>query len=382
MKHSLKTLILTLATCGIIPACTNTQIAHSEKLEIEAQQQASTTEITAEQAIEAASDKYMQAIADEMQFYAPLHLAKAEDKLKDARKLGSKIETTEDKQEVISLAFAANKLIDNAYTNKTVVLKELSNTLSHKDVLLQLNSDNIHPKDHQKALTKLDKLIREIEGGNIAKAKEMEVDTLKFYAELEAKTLKTTYLTKAITKLDEADSIDADEYAESTYKKAQAAIKHAHAFIEQSYRDREGVIEVSNKAYNQAAHAYHVANEASRLEKINKEEAEQFILKIESYLQRINQQAGVKNLSSMSLHNQAVALTKAFKNQEKNNQPDNNTEKTVELIATETKTIEAAETAKFIADDTANAELEQNSTATEEDKLTENASHQETPVSE
>lgn len=297
---------------ALTTACTNTHVANSEQIEIQAQQAASTTEVSPEQALTQASELYAEATAQELLFYAPSHMEKARDKLDTARKIFNKMETPEDKLAVKGAAFAAKKLVEDAHTNKTKVETQLSRVLDHRKVLLELNTDTIHPKLYRKAVNKLEGLIRDIEGGLLAKAKDDEADVLQYYAEVEAETLKTTHLNIAIDKLDEAESIDADDFAEATFEKAEAAIEFAEDFIDKNYRDREGVVRVTHNAYMAAQRAYIIGQEAAKLVELNKEKAEEYALYVEALLQTINEQANIPGLQGQSFMSQARALSKAI----------------------------------------------------------------------
>ncbi|MGB1905964.1 MAG: hypothetical protein ACPHN3_01460 [Spongiibacter sp.] len=304
--------VIVAGAFALATGCTNTHVANSEQIELQAQQQASATEITPEEALTQATELYTQATAQELMFYAPSHMEKARDKLDTARKILKKMETPEDKIAVTGAAFAAKKLVEDAHANKTKVETQLSRVLDHRKVLLELKTDTIHPKLYRKAVNKLEDLIRDIEGGLLAKAKDDEADVLEYYAEVEAETLKTTHLDIAIDKLDEAESIDADDFAEATFEKAEAAIEFAEDFIRKNYRDREGVVRVTHNAYVAAQRAYYVGQEAAKLVELNREKAEQYALYVESLLQTINEQANIPDLQSQSFMAQARALSKAI----------------------------------------------------------------------
>jgi hypothetical protein len=306
-------LLILASVLGLTSGCMSTNVANSEQIELNAMEQASRANITTEDAIRQASADYEKAIASELQFFAPSHMESARDKLQSAVKLGKDTAKPEDKIAAISAAFAAKKLVVDAYKNKTTVESILSRVLEHRKVLAELNTDTIHPKLYRKATTKLESLIRDIEGGMLAEAKNDEASVLKYYAEVEIETLKTTYLNKAIQKLDEAKSNDADDIAEVTYEKAEQAVDYAGEFIEKNYRDREGVKRVSDIAYTEALHAYYVAEETAKIIQIDAEDAEQYILYVGGLLQRVNVEVGIKDLKAMAPREQARSLAEAVK---------------------------------------------------------------------
>ncbi len=312
MHRTLKLTALILISTSFITACTNTQVANSTLIEQQALSKANKSEMTLEQAIDVAAETYSKALGDELMFFAPLHMERAKDKLDDAQNKKKNIETEEDKVAAISAAFEVKSLVEKAYKNKTIVEKQLAKVLDHKEVLLELKADSIQAKDYRKAIDKLSDLIKEIEGGFLTKAANEEPKVLAFFAEVEADTLRTIYLTDAIKMLDKADSVDADDFAAISYEKAEVAIDYADNFIEKHYRDREGVKRTTTAALNSASHAYHVSIEAQKILELDEEGAERRILYIEKLLQRINSEANVDNLMSLSLKDQVEAITDAI----------------------------------------------------------------------
>lgn len=306
-------LLLLTSALVLMSGCMSTNVANREQIELNAMARASSADITPIDAIRQASAAYEEAIASELQFYAPSHMENAREKLQSALKLSKDAREPEEKIAAISAAFAAKKLVADAYSNKATVELTLSRVLEHRKVLAELNTDTIHPKLYRKATTKLESLIRDIEGGLLANAKNDEASVLEYYAEVEIETLKTTYLNKAIQKLDEAESNDADDIAEMTYDKAEEAVDYAGEFIERNYRDREGVRRVCDKAYTAALHSYYVAEETAKIIEIDAEDAEQYILYVGGLLQLINEEVGIKNLMTMSPREQARSLAEAVK---------------------------------------------------------------------
>ncbi|CAA0103122.1 Uncharacterised protein [Zhongshania aliphaticivorans] len=305
--------ILLASILGLVSGCMNTHVANKEQIEFRAQEQAGKSDATPEEAIAQAEKAYEAALVNDLGFYAPSHMEQAKVKLAEAVKISKKIALPEDRLAAISAAFAASKLIADAYENKNTALTQLSKVFDHQKVLLEINADAVHPKLYRKAVNKLEGLIRDIEGGLLAEVKDNEAKVLGYFAYVEVETMKATYLNKAIEKLDEAESIDAEDFAEVSYEKAEEAIDYASDFIENNYRDRENVKRLSHKAYTQAMRAYYIAEESAKIVEIDEEEAEQYILYVESLLQRINEEAGVSDIEAMPLREQSRSLAEAFK---------------------------------------------------------------------
>jgi hypothetical protein len=306
-------LLLLTSVLVIMSGCASTSVANREQIELDALRRASSADITPIDALRRASADYDEAIASELQFYAPSHMESASEKLQSAFKLSKTAREPDEKIAAISAAFAAKKLVADAYSNKVMVELTLSRALDHYKVLAELNTEIIHPQLYRKATTKLESLIRDIESGLRANAKKDEASVLEYYAEVEIETLKTTYLNKAIQKLDEAESNDVDDIAEVTYDKAEAAVDFAGEFIEKNYRDREGVRRVCDTAYTAVLHAYYVAEETAKIIEVDAEDAEQYVLYVGGLLQLINEEIGIKNLMAMSPREQARSLAEAIK---------------------------------------------------------------------
>jgi hypothetical protein len=306
-------LLLLTSVLVIMSGCASTSVANREQIELDALMRASSADITPIDAIRRASADYNEAIASELQFYAPSHMESASEKLQSAFKLSKTAREPDEKIAAISAAFAAKKLVADAYRNKVMVELTLSRALDHYKVLAELNTEIIHPQRYRMATTKLESLIRDIESGLLTNAKKDEASVLEYYAEVEIETLKTTYLNKAIQKLDEAESNDVDDIAEVTYDKAEAAIDFASEFIEKNYRDREGVRRVCDTAYTAVLHAYYVAQEAAKIIEVDAEDAEQYVLYVGGLLQLINEEIGIKNLMAMSPREQARSLAEAVR---------------------------------------------------------------------
>jgi len=64
----------------LLTACANSKIANNELLNQQAIEQASRATMSPQAAIDMAAEKINSAVADDLYFYAPLHLAKAKEK--------------------------------------------------------------------------------------------------------------------------------------------------------------------------------------------------------------------------------------------------------------------------------------------------------------
>lgn len=297
-----------------LSGCANTKIANNDTLALAAQEEAAKASISSDDAIRSASHALTMATNEGLKFYAPLHMDKAQEKLEEAQKYNKKEATDENRAAALAAAITAEKLIDSAKNNRIIVEKQLALSLEHREVLLELGTPKALPKEYNKGMAMLDNLVREIEGGNMAKVTVGQAELLEYFAEIEADTLKVQWLTRAETMLDKATDADADNYAPSTYAKARQGIKRADDFIEKNYRDRDGVKQQSKEAYNLAAQAYFVALEAQKIYKANEEDVEKYILEQQALFDKINRHAKVEDLASYSFYEQTTQLENALAN--------------------------------------------------------------------
>ncbi|MBV1883422.1 MAG: hypothetical protein KUG82_17410 [Pseudomonadales bacterium] len=295
-----------------LSACANMKVANNDTLNQAALQQAHQSQKSPDEAILEAKGKVAKAEVDALDFYAPLHMKKAKNKLKEAEKLNSKIKVPEDKVAVISAAIAVDLFIANAYKNKSLVEEKLVKSLKHKMVLEELGTNVVIPKAYGKGVRKLKVLIKDIEGGLVEKAIKGEEGVLKYFVKIETETLKVQHLSKAEAMIKKAKGIDADKLAEQTYKKAMRTLNEANSFVRENYRDREGIKRVGDDAFIAASYAYHVTVEVKKIIEVKEKKAEQYILYVASLLQRINGDDKVKNLGSLSFYDQSLALAEAF----------------------------------------------------------------------
>lgn len=206
------------------------------------------------------------------------------------------------------------------------MLSALEKSLAHKQVLEELGSPEVLPDAFQDTVDDLKDLIKEIEGGFLDKAAKGQADLLSAMTDVEINTLKKQHLSQAESMLDKADSVDADDFAETTFEQAEQTLESATKFIEKNYSDRDGVRKTGLEALYAASHAYFIAKESAELIELKPSDAEKKALYFESLLARINKSVGVENLSTMSLYDQSVRLAEeietAFKRTEANETND------------------------------------------------------------
>ncbi|MFV1873887.1 MAG: hypothetical protein ACMZ64_11260 [Oleiphilus sp.] len=377
---SLRHYFSALLTITLLAGCANSKIANTDILSQQAKQLASQSDLSPQAAILASAKDIEQSRQDELHFFAPLHYGAAQEALTEAQSL---LNSKADNALVLEQTFKVSSLLKSAYTNKTTVLSALEKSLAHKQVLEELGSPEVLPDAFQDTVDDLKDLIKEIEGGFLDKAAKGQADLLSAMTDVEINTLKKQHLSQAESMLDKADSVDADDFAETTFEQAEQTLESATKFIEKNYSDRDGVRKTGLEALYAASHAYFIAKESAELIELKPSDAEKKALYFESLLARINKSVGVENLSTMSLYDQSVRLAEeietAFKRTEANEtndviQPAASTE-TVQLEAMpETIVLET----RPIADDSSEENIEPSSADSTMENTPESASD-ETP---
>ncbi len=299
--------IVALLAASLLMAsgCANNKIANTTLIEQQARDAATKTQMSPEEAVLEAAVQLNKATAEQLHFYAPLHIASAQDSLKDAQSLLRKGKPSIN---VIEEAFKVSQLITDARKTKETVKTTLAKVLEHKAVLDELGVQQEQPKAYQAALNDIQDLIKEVEGGYIDKAIAGQADVLLSLTDVEVDTLKMRHLAPVEALMDKADDIDADEFAEATYAHAEKTLETSIQFIEQNYRDRQGVKQAGKEALRAAQHSFYVAKESALIVELDPERAEQRVLFVEELLERINLSLQQESVIGMSLRDQSATL--------------------------------------------------------------------------
>ena len=214
-------------------------------------------------------------------------------------------------------AIAASQYIENAYSNKKKVEATLKNSLKGIEVVRSLNAQTVAPEQYMDVIDSLSDIIEDIEQGNVVEARDQEIDLLVDIADLEINTLKITHLNEAISFIDRASEIDADEFAELTFDKAESTLDASTKFIEKNYRNREGVKAAGIDALIAAKKAYYVALEAQELVKMDAESAEKHTLEVMSLFNKMHLAAKGEDITPNKLFNQSeliISIIEDYKN--------------------------------------------------------------------
>lgn len=302
-------LVAILMSVTVLSGCANRHIAESSDMAAASLSEAEMTGMTTKEIIDEVSQQINDS-DENLAFYSPLHIDNARKQLAESRKLLQlKVRTAETDNAAKAAAILAGKYYQGAVKNKVSVQNQLVKSLKQRDVLLDLNADEIRPRLYAAAMESMKRLILEIEGGNLDKVIARQPALQEQLAMVEAETMKTLWLEKARNKLKEAQDNGAEKFAAKTWEQAVLAIERASQYTDRNYRDREGVKQISAEAFVRAATALNVALEVQKIAEAKAPELEQYVLDVQALLNTINQEVGIRELSSYSFYEQARLLT-------------------------------------------------------------------------
>jgi hypothetical protein len=295
-----------MALALLITGCASQKLANSDELQSKALADAASTDLSPEEMISRASERLNNA-EQSLRFYSPLHLKKAQEQLEGARKLlqSGKVEN---QTPALAAAILAEKLVTQAEDNREKVKQQLAPALAHREILLELGSQNLLPGAFNSAMSELKDLITLVESGRLDEVVKQQPALLEEFAELEAETLKVKWLSRANAVLEQAEDADADKFAPKSFEQAELAIERANRYTDSNYRDREGVKAKADEAFVMASKALNMTNEVQKVFEKKISEVEAYMLSVQSWLDNINQDVKVPDLAAMNFYEQSRAI--------------------------------------------------------------------------
>lgn len=281
------TLVAVLVGLGL-QGCSS-GLPNEEAMERDAAAQASRSIRTPTTAIQDAKAAIDEGRVQRLDFYAPLHLGRAEKSLEQARKLRSEAAPA---QEVLQAAFTAEDSVKRGMRARTRVETQLQDSFSYFDFLKTIQAREAFPEDYAVLIEQLKKIIRLVEQEDAQSVKETQAQLAAAMRALEVKTIKYQNLNKTIKTLEEAKKNDADDLAPKTFAEAQQLMQVASSMIEKNPRETEKVAAASNLAYRAARHNTAIAKDVGyfrgKYGGLGAKELELVLLDLESYIQNID----------------------------------------------------------------------------------------------
>lgn len=299
--------ILVVMVCGTVAGCMSGDIANTKKIDASAAQRVKTEGASLEQVCAAAGDAIVNGNEAELKFYSPLHMEQAADIYDDSK---SKPETKEETSKYLTGCYKVQELIDGGLAIKEKALTTFKQSFDQLAHLKKLDTSSQYTDDLEDFRDDIRELIVQLEAGKVNEASKEQAELMTEMIEFEIDVKLTQHLDPVKDMLDKAEDEDAEDWAEKSYEKAEKVLERAEGVIRKHFRNLDSVQKTAREAMMHAAHAYHVAKEAKTLKGMKPEQAEDQILKVESYLQRINQVVNDEPVIGHSLYDQAEAIAK------------------------------------------------------------------------
>lgn len=301
-----RTLLLTMMLSAFLisTGCASKTLSQNDSFDQAILEKATEFSGDSELALTEADVKYEAAMNADMNFYAPLHMAKAKAAFTIAREAELKGLQSD------SIIASANviTLLELAEQNKVKVVDVLQPLLQQKMVLEQLNSPRVLPQQFKNCLADIKELITIIETEDEGiSASSMDSVLVKLH-QLELNTLLEIHLQPAKNTLAKAENENADTNAPKSFALAKQLVEQADKDIRAQYSDRALVSQQGLIALRSSQHALYIARDAEQLSQLNKQSAEEAVLRFESLLAQIGATLKAQDVRHMALQDQATAL--------------------------------------------------------------------------
>lgn len=280
--------ILMLSTLSLmLTGCAKQQLASQADIELEVAKQAQSTTVTVEEIIQQAIKNLENALNDELDFYAPLHITHAKENLEQAQ---AQLESPpkDIKNAALMSAIATNKLIEKAYENKQTITTHLKDTFASKTILDKLEMDAKYQPSYHSIKEDIKDLVKQFEAGQTKEAVHNQRDVISNMTRLEIEILLDRHLTPALKFLAKAEDINAEDYAPLSFKAAQNSIESSRHYIQTNNRNRTGIERSGKKALEAAQKAYFMAKDVKPLINMLPEETEAHINTLLNKLAEMN----------------------------------------------------------------------------------------------
>ncbi len=276
-------------------------------LSSEAQQRFSGVSIA--QALETADSKLQNAYKQEMGYFAPQSLKKAERALAEAIKRAGSKEPND--VLVFTQVLAMEAALLKAETTKVMVLRELAEAFALKDDLDLVNAQAYDKRRYNGFVSDIKDLIEYIEDGKNDKARSKLPELTQALIQFEIDTIVYNTLNPAKASLADAKDADADKLAVKSFEKASALYETAEAFIRANAKQADAVQQRGLNALLEAKHAIFVARMVNSLQGIKPDKFENIVLDEERRLGRVAQALGLGPIYDRSVSDQALVLADA-----------------------------------------------------------------------
>jgi hypothetical protein len=244
---------------------------------------------------------------EELGYYSPQHLARAQGLIADAEKMLIKKASA---NEIFTTLALCRKHLDEGYQVKGIAQQQLAGVTDEKTYLDALNANVLYPGDYADVTSTISSIIKDIEEGKLPRAQENTGKLLAKMQEMEIRATLDIVLGHAKTTWATLKAKDFPEIAPQTCLEAETAISTAELTIRNNVRDKVLVAQAGRQAEFAASRALAVGEEILRLQKIKSKAWELEVISGERRLQNFGQVMGCPDVRDRSLDAQSDAIAR------------------------------------------------------------------------
>ncbi len=296
------TLLLFIAGCVALPPIDSEETEEIEEFE----------SLTSAGVVEALEIKLKKSVADNLDLFAPTHYATADQALADARAL---IKKDVPREQVIQKVQTANAMLHSGDRVMQNVKNLLADQLAIKKKLDSLDADKAYQNEYGSLTQRLNKVILEIEKGNVYASEDTRTTLLQDMRALEQRSLRYNAMNEPSEILKRIKYRSGETLAPITYQETIQLFQRAEEFIQNNPNNREGIERIGKEALFAAKRALYITDQVSALIQKMNFSLEQVILDEEYRLYRISRQFGNIDLRDNSLEKQSEQLAIQAKEQ-------------------------------------------------------------------
>ncbi|MCF6180091.1 MAG: OmpA family protein [Geopsychrobacter sp.] len=297
--------------CFVVALCALVFISACAKPQIEIKQPQGTDDLVVQ--FKALGEKLLDGKQRQLDVLSPTWYLKAGNSLEKARVGISRSETTDRIQNDISYAQAyLEKANDYARVSKTVV----SEAVAARNAALKAHALQ-YPKKFQTIEKKFLELTRDVEKGEIARAKKNQQPVARAFSALELRALKKQYLGEIRTLLHTAKKARAAQLVPQIFATAAQALETADVYITEHRYDVSQIAERADRALFQTQRLTQLL---TLVNKMAESSAEETVLWYESMLQQITAKLSAPDLRNKPWPVQQENILASIASLQNNNQ--------------------------------------------------------------
>lgn len=310
-------LVVTLTLMSVLAACSST--SPEEKLaKQEARSELLNSRVSSSQAlVSKLEERLTQANSEDLKYFAPDELKKANEEYKDAKEdldeiVVDKTEATKSHVGDISEAvFDANTALDAAYVIKKNAELILVDSFDIRNQLLSLNANTIKQfaRSYKSLSDDIDDIVEDIADGDLEDARSDNAKLLPKLRGLEISVVKYIELDNAERQLAALKKARANRYAPNAHQQALSAVRIAESTIAADPRATDKIKEAVAAADFELAHTRHMLQAVQELSKVKSSMREGYVTRFETQLLKISQVLGDADFRNLAIAEQAKKIT-------------------------------------------------------------------------